>query len=180
MCNRAITRESVPGLSAIPVMAGGRNGKFYAAGTPDPTSPIRKTGCLPMDTHDPKNIAIAFVEKINAHDVSGLCTLMTADHLFIDSVDAKVRGRENMRKAWLAYFHIVPDFTIEVSQMMVTGSTVGLFGRARGTFSPDGTLARENQWEMPSAWRAVVRDGLVAEWQVYADNEPVRVLMSKA
>jgi ketosteroid isomerase-like protein len=126
----------------------------------------------------PKNVALAFVEKINAHDVEGLCALMTDTHLFIDSVNSRVRGRESMRKAWLAYFHMVPDFTIEITHVMLTGSTVGLFGKARGTFSPDGTLQDRNRWEMPSAWRALVRDDLVAEWQVYADNEPVRVLMS--
>jgi len=29
-------------------------------------------------------------------------------------------------------------------------------------------------WTVPTAWRAVVRNGQVAEWQVYADNEPLR------
>ena len=32
-------------------------------------------------------------------------------------------------------------------------------------------------WEIPAAWKAVVRDGLVAHWQVFADNQPVRKLM---
>jgi ketosteroid isomerase-like protein len=131
-----------------------------------------------MDARSPRDIATAFVEKINAHDVAGLCALMNDNHLFIDSLNTRVRGRENMRKAWQAYFHMVPDFAIEIVHLMVTGSTVGLFGTSRGTFSPDGTLQDRNRWEMPSAWRALVRDGLVAEWQVYADNEPVRVLMS--
>jgi hypothetical protein len=30
------------------------------------------------------------------------------------------------------------------------------------------------EWKVPAAWRAVVRDGLIAEWQVYVDNEPLR------
>jgi hypothetical protein len=29
-------------------------------------------------------------------------------------------------------------------------------------------------------WYAVVRDGKVARWQVYADNQPVRKLMGEA
>jgi ketosteroid isomerase-like protein len=131
-----------------------------------------------MNARSPGDIAIAFVEKVNAHDVGGLCKLMAEDHLFIDSLNTRVRGRENMRTAWQAYLHMVPDFAIEILQVMVTGSTVGLFGTSRGTFSPDGTLHDRNRWEMPSAWRVLVRDDLVAEWQVYADNEPVRVLMS--
>jgi hypothetical protein len=57
-----------------------------------------------------------------------------------------------------------------------------MLGVARGTYSPDGQLRAENRWETPAAWRALVEygpaeDGLVAEWRVYADNEPMRRLM---
>jgi hypothetical protein len=40
-------------------------------------------------------------------------------------------------------------------------------------------LKMENRWETPAAWRAVVEGGLVAEWRVYADNEPMRELMRR-
>ncbi len=126
----------------------------------------------------PSEIALAFVEKINSHDVEGLCKMMSPDHLFTDSLGTKVRGRENMRKAWLAYFHMVPDFSITISNVLSKGESVGLFGESRGTFSPDGTLREKNRWAMPSAWRVMVRGQAVAEWQVYADNEPVRQLMT--
>ena len=43
--------------------------------------------------------------------------------------------------------------------------------------APGGELRAENRWETPAAFRAVVEDGLVAEWRVYADNEPMRRLM---
>jgi len=118
------------------------------------------------------------VSRINAHDVDGLCRLMTEDHLFVDSVNSRVRGRENMRSAWVLYFHMIPDFTIEIQEIMSNGQRVGLFGRARGTFSPDGMLSGKNRWEMPAAWRATVEGKLVSEWQIYADNEPVRLLMA--
>jgi hypothetical protein len=29
----------------------------------------------------------------------------------------------------------------------------------------------------PKPWRAVVRDGQIADWQVYADNKPVYELL---
>ena len=32
----------------------------------------------------------------------------------------------------------------------------------------------------PAALRALVRDGRIAEWQVYADNEPIREQMRAA
>jgi limonene-1,2-epoxide hydrolase len=59
-------------------------------------------------------------------------------------------------------------------------SVVVMLGKARGTYSTDGTLKAENRWETPAAWRAVVEGGLVAEWRVYADNEPMRELMRRA
>ena len=58
------------------------------------------------------------------------------------------------------------------------GNAIAMFGRARGTFAVDGKLARENFWEIPAAWRAVVKDGRVAEWRVYCDNDPARKIMA--
>ena len=40
-----------------------------------------------------------------------------------------------------------------------------------------GQLPKENHWSAPAAWRAVVRDGLIAEWQVYADIQSARKIM---
>ncbi len=37
----------------------------------------------------------------------------------------------------------------------------------------------ENSWTMPAAWRAVVKDGKIALWQIFADNEPIRAIMRK-
>ncbi|MGA9583930.1 MAG: hypothetical protein WBQ95_01315 [Terracidiphilus sp.] len=36
----------------------------------------------------------------------------------------------------------------------------------------------ENRWKTPIAIRALIEDGLVAEWRVYADNEPIRKVMA--
>jgi ketosteroid isomerase-like protein len=38
--------------------------------------------------------ALAFVERINDHDVDGLVALMTEDHCFVDGLGQVVRGRE--------------------------------------------------------------------------------------
>ena len=38
----------------------------------------------------------------------------------------------------------------------------------------------ENTWLLPAAWRAVVRDGRIAQWQVYCDTEPVAAIMRGA
>lgn len=33
--------------------------------------------------------------------------------------------------------------------------------------------------ENTGVWRAVIRDGSVVEWQVFADNEPVYEILAK-
>lgn len=131
-----------------------------------------------MSTDVARDIVARFIAQINAHDIERLYDSMTEDHCFTDSAGVVVRGREEMKRAWTAYLHMIPDFFIEAERYFVDGPAVAVFGRSRGTFSPDGTLPHKNRWEIPSAWRAVVRDGRVAEWQVYADNEPVRMLIS--
>ena len=55
-----------------------------------------------------------------------------------------------------------------------------LLGSARGTYNVEGSLMEENLWEVPAAWKAVVKDGYVTEWRVFADNyKTVKLLQSK-
>jgi len=42
----------------------------------------------------PAEIAHAFVDRINAHDVNGLCALMTEDHCFVDGGGDRNTGQE--------------------------------------------------------------------------------------
>jgi hypothetical protein len=60
-----------------------------------------------------------------------------------------------------------------------SGPIVLLTGSARGTYAVGGNLPTENHWEVPSAWKAVVRNAQIAEWHVYADNQPVRKIMGQ-
>jgi len=128
---------------------------------------------------DPSTTVRALIEAINARSPAKIVSLLSEDHLFIDASGATIRGREEMRKAWIGYFVLIPDYTIEVERLIASASTVAVFGRARGTFSPDGTLQSSNRWELPAAWRAEVLNGLIQTWQVYADNEPVRQIMAR-
>ena len=130
-----------------------------------------------MSERKPADVVLSFVEKINAHEVEELCGLMAEDHVFVDSQGKVVRGRESMRQAWRGYFAWFPDYKICVTETLQEGNTVALFGSASGTYCVNGRLLPENRWEIPAAWRAVVRDGLVAQWQVYADNAPVLRIM---
>ena len=82
-----------------------------------------------------------------------------------------------MKKGWQGYFSMVPDYTIAVDETFAGGSVVVMLGAAQGTYSSGGSLKPENRWQTPAAWRAVVRGSLIAEWRVYADNEPIRQIM---
>ncbi|MFA9453177.1 MAG: hypothetical protein ACERK6_04605 [Candidatus Aminicenantaceae bacterium] len=54
---------------------------------------------------------------------------------------------------------------------------IALLGRAGGTYRPAQGKTEDCRWEIPAAWKAVVRGNQVAEWRVYADNEPMYRLM---
>lgn len=125
---------------------------------------------------DVDRITLRFVNEINRHDVTALSTLVSADFRFVDGLGHEVRGKERMREAWAAYFTRFPDYRIQVRDHLTLGPVVALFGTASGTYATGQELRPQNRWSIPAAWRAVVRDGLVTEWQVYADNEPVRKL----
>lgn len=126
-----------------------------------------------MFAQRPIDVVLSFVECINAHHVEGLCLLLSEDHLFIDSLGQSVRGREKVREAWSRYLTWFPDYTISIRDAFLKEEAVALFGTASGTYSSQGVSLKENHWEIPAAWKATVTGGLVAEWQVYADNSRV-------
>jgi uncharacterized protein (TIGR02246 family) len=126
-----------------------------------------------------ESVVRAFIRGVNRQNVDALATLMATDHRFIDSLGNTVIGREKMRAAWAAYFRMVPDYSIAVEESLANGPVVLLLGVAEGTYSPHGSLKPENRWKTPIAIRAQVEGGLITEWRVYADNEPMRQLMKK-
>ncbi len=126
-----------------------------------------------------KDVLLEFVRHINSQNVHGLCSLMSEDHRFVDGLGSMVQGREQMREAWTGYFRLIPDYQISLEEIFENGNVIAAFGTAGGTYSPDGKLSEEHRWRVPAAWRAEVREDLVTEWRVYADNEPIRQLMAK-
>jgi ketosteroid isomerase-like protein len=124
-------------------------------------------------------VAQSFVRAINRQDADALAALVTDEHRFIDSLGTLVTGREAMRTGWRGYFCMVPDYAIAIEEILSDGPVVMLLGVAQGTYAPGGKLQPENRWLAPAAFRAFIEDGKVAEWRVYADNEPIRKLMAK-
>jgi ketosteroid isomerase-like protein len=130
----------------------------------------------------PLEVTEQFVAAINAHDVERLASLMTTDHRFIDSLGTVAEGRDAMREGWKFYFGMVADYALEMSRSFAKngGAEIMLAGMASGSYWSEGEKRPNSSWRTPAALRAVVRDGQIAEWQVYADNEPIREQMRAA
>ncbi|MGB9455666.1 MAG: nuclear transport factor 2 family protein [Bryobacteraceae bacterium] len=128
----------------------------------------------------PVETVLEFIERINRRDADKLAELMTEDHVFIDSLGQTVRGRERMSIGWRGYYALCPDYWVSREKILSDGIVVVVFGSAGGTIAANGELLPENKWRTPAAWLAVVEDGLVKEWRVYADNKPVYDIMAKS
>ena len=115
----------------------------------------------------PKETILAFLEAINAHDVDSLAELMTDDHTFVDPYGNEVAGREPMLAGWRGYFEWFPDYQIEVDDTFENENEFGMFGFAGGSFKGHA----DRNWRLPAAWKAIVRDGQIALWQVFADTK---------
>jgi uncharacterized protein (TIGR02246 family) len=131
-------------------------------------------------TDSAESVAQAFVRAINRQDVEALAELMTEGHRFVDSLGGVTEGREKMRAGWAGYFRMVPDYTIAVEETLSDGPLVIMLGMVQGTYTADGKLKPENHWRTPAALRAFIEEGKVAEWRVYADNEPIRQRMRES
>jgi ketosteroid isomerase-like protein len=130
-----------------------------------------------MPEKEPVAVVLDFIERINSGNVDSICAAMTEDHVFVDALGARFVSRKTMCAGWRGYHEMIPDYKVSHEEIFAKGDTVAVFGTARGTLAVDGKLEKQNFWEIPASWKAVVRDGLVAYWQVFADNQPVRKLM---
>ena len=126
----------------------------------------------PFATMDSAEVFKQFVTAINSHDVETLTALMTADHVFVDSLGNRVHGATSMEAGWRGYFAMCPDYRIQTDHVMAKGGTLLAVGEAGGTI--DGVA-----WRTPAAWKAVIREGRVAEWRVFADNKPVYEILAR-
>ena|ERR1700690_386151 len=115
------------------------------------------------------SIAMEFVRRINDHNVDAIVELMSDDHTFIDAHGNSVVGKDKMRSGWIGYFDWFPDYHIDITSSMEQNNMVALFGTASGTFK--GIAKKEAAWKLPASWKAVIENGKVKLWQVYADTK---------
>jgi len=130
-----------------------------------------------MGNTEALDVVMEFIKRINAGDPIALGQMMTEDHVFQDALGGRFVGRDKMMEGWKQYFQFVADYRIRAEEFFQTDQTFAFFGSASGLYVRNGKSGKEDFWEIPAAWRAVVRGKLIAEWRVYADNQPLRKLM---
>lgn len=123
-------------------------------GLPDPAG-------MPQPMPDPKLVVLQFNECINRQDLVGLGSLMTADHVFIDSSDEVCIGKELMLASWADFFRQYPDYQNHFTLLQSSDNQVAVIGHSTCVYEP---------LNGPALWAARVEDDLVSGWRVYLDT----------
>lgn len=121
-------------------------------------------------------IVLRFAEAVEQADAAALSDCMTEDHVFVDSDGGRIEGRGAVLEAWSGFFRMVRDYRLGIEGTFSDGDTVVLLGTATGICGGETGLGRP--WRVPAAWRAVVRGGRVALWQVFVNPEPIRTALA--
>jgi uncharacterized protein (TIGR02246 family) len=116
-----------------------------------------------------EEIALAFVDAVNAEDADGLGALMAEDYVFTDSLGNFFAGREKMMQGWRYFFAGYPGYRIAAEQVLSRGTTVALFGEASGGWRVDGKVLVK-RWAVRAGWLAEIQDGKVRRWSVFCDT----------
>jgi ketosteroid isomerase-like protein len=124
-------------------------------------------------------VVLDFINAINNTDIERIYSLMSEDHLFIDSQDNRMLGKENMKQAWIAYFTMFPDYKIEINEIFEKDSLICIIGYASGTYNGIQDENNTNYWRIPAAWTAIITENKIKQWQVYADNIIVAEILKR-
>jgi ketosteroid isomerase-like protein len=111
---------------------------------------------------------LRFHAAINAQNRAALGALMSEDHRFIDAAGSEVTVRTAALAAWHAFFGMFPDYANLPQETRTFGNAVAMAGESRCS---DSRLAG------PALWRALIAEGLIAEWQVYRSTLEDRKLL---
>jgi hypothetical protein len=118
-----------------------------------------------MSSKKPIYIVIAFNDYINNQDITGLSSLMTENHTFIDR-DGESHGPKSfMINGWKEFFESFPKYRNTFEKVAVSDNLVFVRGFAY--------WSEEMQYD-PVIWTAIIEDNLISEWRVYVDTPEIR------
>jgi ketosteroid isomerase-like protein len=116
---------------------------------------------------DPKSIALQFNECITNADLNGLSNLMTEDHVFIDIVNNRIKGKDNnIVQAWEPFFNLYPGYQNIFENIAVRGSTVIMQGYS--------ICSDEILTNIRAIWVAEIINNKVGSWHIYSDTKENR------
>lgn len=127
-----------------------------------------------------KESALAFIDKINAHDVDGIVGSLSPDYEFVNSSGDHFHGSKFMHDEWAAQFKKHPDFKIRIGRVVADAEAVAIFGYSEGTYAPDGKLVPENRWSVPAAFLLMSREGKITYFESFSDASMVYDMMQAA
>jgi ketosteroid isomerase-like protein len=119
-------------------------------------------------------VVIGFVDAINRGDVDRLAALMSPGHRLQVLDEPPLAGREANREAWHGYVTAFPDYVIYPDCLVHRGDDVLVLGSTTGSHLG---LPDDEERELKVIWRATVREGLVALWQVIEDTPGQRAFL---
>lgn len=104
-----------------------------------------------------------FVAALNAHDVDSVEPLLTEDFVYIDSWREGVRGRDVVMEALRRLLRADPEFELNVERMDWRKPHMLMSG-----------CVNSGQWGKGrrAVWRLTLRDGLICEYQSWAEGGP--------
>jgi ketosteroid isomerase-like protein len=117
-------------------------------------------------------IALTFNDAITQRDIQALGRLMTDDHIFIDSDENPLSGKEEVLRAWKGFFTAFPDYRNVWTEVLPSDDTVIALGHS--------VCASEPALDGPAIWTASVRANRVSAWRVYEDIPENRTLLGLA
>ena len=111
-----------------------------------------------------KALTARFVAAVNAHDADALAPLLTEDFVNIDSWREGIVGRETAVAGARILFAADPGLRLDVESTSFSDPYVLMRGWVESA-NPDVGRRR-------AVWRARCEDGLIAEWQAWAEGSP--------
>ena len=76
------------------------------------------------------DVVMSFNECISRRDLGGLSNLMTDDHVFINSGNNTIAGKERCVEAWRAFFANFPDYRNHFVRVLSASSEAVILGRS--------------------------------------------------
>jgi ketosteroid isomerase-like protein len=121
-----------------------------------------------MDLSSANVVVTTFNDCITRKDIEGLSKLMSDGHVFIDSANTVISGKERCLEAWREFFDAFPDYRNRFQRVLLTEAEAVIIGHS---------VCSDTRLAGPALWTAKFEDGLISEWRVYDDTSANRALL---